>query len=566
MRPAALVLFVILAFAVVLRAWGVAFGLPHVYHPDEGFEVYRALRLGMGGFDLERTGKGGLYFLLFLEYGVYLVLQRLTGALHGVSDFARQFAADPSAFWLMGRWTNVVLGTLTVGLVAEQGRRLGSWRAGLLGALFLAGATQHVVDSHYVTVDVPMTLFTFLALVLIVEDAEGRTKLRALPFALVAAYAVLNKIPAAVLFVAYFLGAAMRGGWNGPRGLLRPSTWAPPILAALLFALANPGIWLQWHDTIEMLRNAVAGGGTGGEETGAGPSGPGTNLALFYGRVLLDSLGPAGVALAALGLLSGLLRRSRAVALHAAFVIPFFVLIAGTGSSHLFYERYATPLLPGLALLAGLGLDDFLTRRAGSSPRAHALGALIAVIVVIGPVQGAVRFDRVMSRTDTRTLALEWMGEHAPEGSRVLLEGSAEELSQLLVPLSPSEANVAALIADLAARDPGKADFWRLKGPELPAPRYDLVTVDHLSEWGDLEAYDASGVEWVILQPERFSGAPDSRYAESVLATRHAFLRAMQASGRWRAVARFTPGGQRPGPDLEIWHRDTSPAGDSPAS
>ncbi len=550
-RGAWALLLAVLAAAFALRAWGVAFGLPYVYHPDEGFEVYRALRLGMGGFDLERTGKGGLYFLLFLEYGVYFVVQRLTGALQGVGDFARQFATDPSAFWLMGRWTNVVLGTATVALVAYQGRRMASWRAAILGAAFLAAATQHVIDSHYVTVDVPMALFTFLAIVMIVEDAEGRRRLRVLPFALVAAYAALNKIPAVLLFLPYFLAVLLRGG---PRGLLRPSAWWPPVLAGLLFMVANPGIWLSWGDTVEMVRAAVGGAD---DRMAAGPvaRGPGANLPLFYARVLLGSLGPAILALAFAGLMTGALRRSRGVALHASFLLPFFVLIAGSGSSHLYYERYVTPLLPGLALLAAIGLDDFLRRRVPAPRTGNALAAIVAVLVVLPPVQASVGFDRMMTHTDTRTLALRWLEANAPHEATVLIEGNREELSQLTIPLSPSAADVDAMVADLETRDPGKASFWRLKGPSLAPPRYHVVAVDHLEDWGALEDYEARGVAWVVLRPERFSGTPDAKYALSVTATRGAFGAALRASPRWERAAAFAPGPDSPGIEVEIWRR-----------
>lgn len=550
-RGAWALLLAVLAAAFALRAWGVAFGLPYVYHPDEGFEVYRALRLGMGGFDLERTGKGGLYFLLFLEYGVYFVVQRLTGALAGVGDFAREFAADPTAFWLMGRWTNVVLGTATVALVAYQGRRMASWRAGILGAAFLAVATRHVIDSHYVTVDVPMALFTFLAVVMIVEDAEGRRRLRALPFALVAAYAALNKVPAVLLFLPYFLAVLLRGG---PRGLLRPAVWWPPVLAGLLFMLANPGIWLSWSDTVEMIRAALGGGG-GGEAAGPVARGPGANLPLFYARVLLESLGPAILALAFAGVMAGFLRRSRGVALHVSFLLPFFALIAGSGSSHLYYERYVTPLLPGLALLAALGLDDFLRRRVPAARAGNALAVVVALLVVLPPAQASIRFDRVMTRTDTRTLALRWLEANAPHEATVLIEGNREELSQLTIPLSPSSADVDGMVADLEARDPGKASFWRLKGPSLSPPRYHVVAVDHLADWDTLAEYEAQGVEWAVLRPERFSGAPDAKYALSITETRGAFREALRASPRWERAAEFDPGEESPGIAVEIWRR-----------
>ena len=46
-RSAAAIVFVA---AVVLRVWGINFGLPNLYHPDEWRIVARALSFGTGSF------------------------------------------------------------------------------------------------------------------------------------------------------------------------------------------------------------------------------------------------------------------------------------------------------------------------------------------------------------------------------------------------------------------------------------------------------------------------------------------------------------------------------------
>ena len=65
------ILLLILAVALVLRLWGIWFGLPYLYQVDEGHEVLRAMRLGMGSFDFNRNLKGGYFYLLFFEYAIY---------------------------------------------------------------------------------------------------------------------------------------------------------------------------------------------------------------------------------------------------------------------------------------------------------------------------------------------------------------------------------------------------------------------------------------------------------------------------------------------------------------
>jgi hypothetical protein len=546
----------VVAAALGLRLWGIAFGLPHVYHHDEGFEIYRAIRLGMGGFDLDRTGKGGLYFILFLEYGAYFAFLRITGAVGSVAEFAQRFAEDASTFWLLGRTTVAVMGAATVALVAWQARRMRGVRAAVLAGLFLAASTQHVEDSHFATVDVPMTLFTFAAVVLIVEDVTGRRRLNPWGFAAVAAFATLNKIPAALLFIPYFLGAYLRDGWLGPRGVLRPSTLAIPALAAILFAVANPGVWLQWGKTMAMLSGAV---GVATPASGWRQE-PGANRWLFYLGEIVSSQGIGGLALAGVGAVLGARARCRGTWLHLAFLAAFLTVLSASGSPHLYYGRYVLPLLPGIALLAALGLDRLATQVAGAGARGHVLAAGLALLVIASPLAASIRVSSKLAGPDTRTQALDWVRSHVPAGSRVLLEGSAEDLAQLVIPLPPSPAFVERMIEDIATRDPGKASFWRIKARTLQEPTYDLLTVDHLAPWESLSAYEARGASWIVIRRDRFDGRPDSKYAAEILASRHRFYRELRASPQWRERISFPTGGELAGHDLEVWERLAAPA------
>jgi hypothetical protein len=81
-------LWVLLGAALLVRLWGTWHGLPYSYISDEYHEVMRALQLGAGSFNFERTGKGGFYFVLFFEYGVYFLLLKLAGVVDSAQDFA----------------------------------------------------------------------------------------------------------------------------------------------------------------------------------------------------------------------------------------------------------------------------------------------------------------------------------------------------------------------------------------------------------------------------------------------------------------------------------------------
>jgi hypothetical protein len=544
----------VLGVALGLRLWGTDFGLPHVYHPDEGFEVYRALRLGMGGYDFERVAKGGYYLLLFAEYAVYFVFQLATGAIASVGDFARGFIADPAPFWRIGRTTTALLGTATVLLVGLHARRSAGVLAGLLAAWFLATSFQHVVDSHTITVDVPMTLFAFAAIVMIVEDACGRSRLRSVPFAVLAAYAIMNKLPAALLFVPYFIGAGMRGGFRGPRGLTSRETWGPVFLTIVIYLLLNPGFVVRFKDMVELVSHTVGGATEKSEEYGAVPLE--VNLAAFYARTILASQGPAVVALAAWGLVAGLLRRRREVILHGAFLAAFFALIAGTSSSHLYYGRYVLPLLPGLCILAAFALADLVGRVRAPARTSAVLASIVAVLLVLEPALASIRWDLRLARVDTRTMAAEWIEARVPDGARVLLEGFPEETAQLAIPLQSSPAQIRGMIDTLRTTDPGKSTFWNMKLEAWKPPGYELVTVRHFEDWPRLEDIRENDVEWILVRREFFvPGARHAtKFASSTVETRFAFYEALTSASDAERVAAFEadPDGA-PGYDIEIW-------------
>jgi hypothetical protein len=94
-----------------------------------------------------------------------------------------------------------------------------------------------------------------------------------------------------------------------------------------------------------------------------------------------------------------------------------------------FYARWMMPVYPVLALFAGYACveigrwivakfrgDEAL---AGRGP-AYAIAALVAV-ALIGPLIHVVHNDRVLTKTDTRALAKQWLLENAP-GEKIAID------------------------------------------------------------------------------------------------------------------------------------------------
>ena len=91
----------VLGFALVLRVWGIDFGLPYDLTYDEVHEIVRAFKLGAGEYDWQEFSKGGLYYLLFVEYGLLYVVWWLTGRIADAQDFALLYFQEPSVFCVL---------------------------------------------------------------------------------------------------------------------------------------------------------------------------------------------------------------------------------------------------------------------------------------------------------------------------------------------------------------------------------------------------------------------------------------------------------------------------------
>jgi len=153
---------VILGWA--LRVWGIRYGLPYQYHPDEPLAVNLALAMGYTR-DLNPhwfIHPGFLFYALFVLYGGYYLIGLALGTLSSTHDFAIAILRDPSALYLIGRLLSAMASTATIPVVYLVGRQLYSRRAGLLAAMLFTPLYLTVYFAHFIK---PESLQTFLTIV-----------------------------------------------------------------------------------------------------------------------------------------------------------------------------------------------------------------------------------------------------------------------------------------------------------------------------------------------------------------------------------------------------------------
>ncbi len=415
----------VLALALLLRLWGVTFGFPFIYHYDEPSQVNVALRLGRGEFGGIRTTTG-FANILFAEYAAWLGLGRLAGEFSSAAEAALAWQTHPTyVHILLGRLTSAFLGTLTVAVVYRLGRCISGRAAGLLAASFLAVAFLHTRSSHYARPDIAVAFLVCSTVLLTILAVQRRERWYLCGAGAAAGLAIAVKWTAAPVLLPLVLATGytcVRDRAHSPRTsglvltlLASGGSFAVGFLLGGFELLMDPSYYLNYR--VLQLRHATQGGFWIWQvDTVSGWA--------FYLKTLNYGLGAVLLILALVGLLRRLVlvvrTRDNGTILMLSFVLPYYVLM---GTTRHYFARYVLPLIPFLAVFAAdsvLAIAAWLGAR-GVRGRRVIIGALVAVAIA-QPLAWSIRHDVLLTRTDTRTLAKEWIEAHIPAGAKFALD------------------------------------------------------------------------------------------------------------------------------------------------
>ena len=314
--------------------------------------------------------------------------------------------SDQASGYLGVRVLDALLGSLTVLLVFEFGRRAYGWLAGFFGAAALAVAFLHVRDSHFGTLDVPLSLACVGALYIAYRTLH-RGGLRPLLINGIAlGVAASLKYNGALIFAGIAAAQTLRARAEGIewRRLLARLTLVG-VVGVVTLALTSPFLVLDpgmtQHGLGYIFQHL-------GRATAPAIGWVQLSRALWYG------IDPVLVLLAIIGVAYAAWRRQPADLVVLTFLLAYFLLI-GAGRS--VFLRYADPMIPLLLLLAGRALAAFVQLAGRGRARQLALGVAL-VLITVAPLAHDLRFDLLIQQTDTRTLAFDWLAQHVPAGGK----------------------------------------------------------------------------------------------------------------------------------------------------
>lgn len=563
-----LLLLAILAVAAFFRLWGIDFGLPYdgiTYDTltiEEIQEIHRALKLGAGEYS-QVFGKGGLYLILFVEYGVYFVISWLFGWVDSGREFAIKVLHDRTAIYLIGRVTVALMGVATCYVVYRIARRLYDERTGLMAALIGALAYFHAVFSGVVNVDIGTTLMLWLSLLVYLRYEEtGKSKYLAGAGA-VAAAAIAFKFPGVVAIPLVGISLLSAPPGNPAAGnLIRKCAIFGVALLVTLTVIAP-----EWISSIGGLfrYNFLAGVQTAYaavedadlQQDIKSITVMQSEWTAGYFRHLVREYNLVLTATAAFGALMGLFRRNRWDLIFTGLVIAFVGVMSVSDRTQ--PERYLLPIIPALWILGARGvmaLDK-------NSPRLSA--AALAMVIAV-PSFWLVRAAVEKSHIDTRIHAKIWFEANVPAGALVLMDGMRYRFSQG-PPLNPDAATVEGKV-ERAIEEGGNfgrgvseesLDIYEEAMKTAAGPKYRLVSTVHGLKVRDISHYVDECFDYIVtssMVASRFRpGAPAyAMYPDSAR-----FYGSLESDSRVRLVREETASRwSKSGPTIRVYRVDNA--------
>ena len=364
-----------------LAGWGLNFGLPYLFRPDEDVLVGRSVRMAA-------EGSIDPLFANWPPLAFYIVAgaEKLTGNLGGAT------ISDPSGAYLTARTLSAAAFVATIALVFLAARRAYGDAAAVVAAFVLALSPLAVRQAHMATIDFIQTAFMAAALVAGLRAGSVRS---------FAAAGALCGLAAATkytggLSIVFVLATALQSG--------RRTRMASASIAGAALAFAIPATVALLHPAQYAAGLAFLGWRGFGHDYGTPPGW------IYHPTVSLPfGMGLGGYALALGGLALSAIKRTKADLALLAFVATYMLVV---GASHEVFWRYVLPALPSLAMFAG----GLLRAVPG---RLMAPAVAVALALLLPSLWASVSTDRLLATTDTRSQAAAWLLEHAPAGATI---------------------------------------------------------------------------------------------------------------------------------------------------
>lgn len=421
LRRSVWILAGITALGAALRFWGIGFGLPQANtRPDEETIASVAVRMFQSGPHPHFFRYPTLFmYLMTALYRLDFAAAWILGRFGSAADFMAKQSGDAGHLFLLDRITAAALGTATVPLTFVGARRLFGRHVAMIAAALLAVSFLHVRDSHFGVTDVPATFMVMLAFAAIVSGPlDPGHRGRIVVAALLCGLAAATKYNAGLIAVPLLL-KLLTDNRHAER---RAYTMVLVLLAIAAvgagFLIGTPYAWIDFrHFRREFLAE--------GEHLRSGHV---ANLGLGWVHHLRFSLwygvGPAVLVAAIAGMLGAAATDAGTAVALVSFPLAYYGVM---GAGRTVFMRYMLPIVPFVCVSAAWAIDvaaaAIVRSMHGRTLRYAPIAIVLTGAIAWNGATRTVELDRLLSQTDTRLLASEWVRERYPQGTWVFQTG-----------------------------------------------------------------------------------------------------------------------------------------------
>lgn len=402
---------------LILRLWGIGYGLPYGFHPDETRQILDSI--GMGArksvIPLEFTYPALHKYLLVFAYGIYFTAGKTLGVFSNSIDFAFQFLSQQGPFYLIARLVSVVFGMGAIIVTYLTGRRFFGEDVGLV-ACALSSVMFHLVGhSQWGTPDIIMVFFSIGSFYYIFDALEGKGKNSLSLAGLFIGIAVSTKYHGVFLLAPFLIVLFIRS--------LKREMYGTSILrnmieggVSLTFGAAIGNLsWIfsteeTWKRFVELSQ----------EKMGISSVSPYHynifSMIVWFCKEIVRQETTLGILLL-IGIAYSIRRHDKKDFLFLAYVF-FFLWITSTWG-----VRYLHVLVAGFPVLCLFGARSFVETFYMLFPGAGRIRMLsLLLLFLIVPVYNAA--DACIRKTypDTRLVAKEWIEGNVPYGTTIALD------------------------------------------------------------------------------------------------------------------------------------------------
>lgn len=414
----------IFIIGTILRFYGIKFGFPGFFRPDEEYYVYTIF--SMDGGDLNPhffyypTFHFYINLLVWRSYEMIHFFMKTYDPMQGLHSFTGK---NMQTMYLLGRSVSAVFGAITIFVTYLIGRKFYNPLVGIMAAIFIAFNPVHSLNSHFFKGDISTTFFMTLSLyfmLLYLQEAKRRDLYWA---AIIGGAAFSANYYGGFLMIPLAFTIFFRAIKNHIekkekfwKVFISFDTYFAPFILLIVFNLLSPYLFIDFQSFLKHFQRMVFSDRVNLYNTLVGK-----HFNDFYFQkplvyslrfCLRHTMGVGLSALSLIGILALLIRFSLANSVLLIFLLSYFFLIA-TGKA--VFTRYYAPIAPALSLLCAASLYYLF---GWIIKKKSFLRVFVFILIVSAftaePLYVTFKQSQILSRKDTRIIAQDWIKDNLP--------------------------------------------------------------------------------------------------------------------------------------------------------